>query len=72
MSKSVIFAYGSETGMGASIIEEAYAVAAETITDFDLALPEELGKGDYFFGYRCSTKQVFFGTIFRYFLVSRI
>ena len=48
MSKSVIFAYGSETGMGASIIEEAYAVAAETITDFDLALPEELGKGAYF------------------------
>ena len=49
MSKSVIFAYGSETGMGASIIEEAYAVGAETITDFDLALPEELGKGAYFF-----------------------
>ena len=44
MSKSVIFAYGSETGMGASIIEEAYAVAAETITDYDLELPEELGK----------------------------
>ena len=50
MSKSVIFAYGSETGMGASIIEEAYAVAAETITDFDLALPEEVGTGAYFFG----------------------
>ena len=39
---SVIFAYGSETGMGASIIEEAYAVAAETLDEVEMALPVEL------------------------------
>ena len=64
MSKSVIFAYGSETGMGASIIEEAYAVAAETITDYDLELPEELGKElNIFFCLKgFNTKEVFVGT----------
>ena len=63
MSKSVIFAYGSETGMGASIIEEAYAVAAETITDYDLELPEELGKElNIFFLKVFKTKEVFVGT----------
>ena len=39
----VVFAYGSETGMGASIVEEAYAVASESLPDIDMALPEELG-----------------------------
>ena len=42
MSKRVIFAYGSETGMGASIIEEAYAVAADTLDEVEIELPVEL------------------------------
>ena len=38
--KEVVFGFGSETGMGASIVEEVYAVVVDALPDIETDLPD--------------------------------